>query len=197
MKILLNHTKIIENNISELRELINKFPNEHFNLIIEIAKEISKTLNSGGCIFWYGNGGSAADSQHFAAELIGRFKDNRNPYRSLSLTADSSVITCISNDFGYENLFSRQLDGLGKKGDMIIALSTSGKSQNIKNVLKMAKAKEIKSVSFLGRKGGDIKNFADFNFIVNSNTTARIQEMHALICHIICEIVEEELNVKK
>ena len=194
---MIEYSKIIDKNIQELKNLLHEIPKEQIALIIQIAKQVVKTLKSGGCVFWCGNGGSASESQHLAAELIGRFKENRDPYKSISLSSDAAVITCISNDFDFENLFSRQLDGLGKKGDLIIALSTSGNSLNIKNVINKAKSKEIKSISILGKGGGKIKSLADLTLIVNSNSTARIQEMHALIGHIICEIVEEELNVKK
>lgn len=192
---MIEYSKIIDKNIQELKNLLYEIPKEQIVLIIQIAKQVVKTLKSGGCVFWCGNGGSASESQHLAAELIGRFKENRAPYKSISLSSDAAVITCISNDFDFENLFSRQLDGLGKKGDLIIALSTSGNSLNIKNVINKAKSKEIKSISILGKGGGKIKSLADLTLIVNSNSTARIQEMHALIGHIICEIVEEELNV--
>lgn len=192
---MIEYSKIIDKNIQELKNLLYEIPKEQIVLIIQIAKQVVKTLRSGGCVFWCGNGGSASESQHLAAELIGRFKENREPYKSISLSSDAAVITCISNDFDFENLFSRQLDGLGKKGDLLIALSTSGNSLNIKNVINKAKSKEIKSISILGKGGGKIKSLADLNLIVNSNSTARIQEMHALIGHIICEIVEEELNV--
>ena len=194
---MIEYSKIIDKNVQELKNLLYEIPKEQIDLITKIAKQVVKTLQLGGCVFWCGNGGSASQSQHLAAELIGRFKENRDPYKSISLSSDAAVITCISNDFDFENLYSRQLDGLGKKGDLIIALSTSGNSSNIKNVIKKAKSKEIKSISILGKGGGKIKCLADLTLIVNSNSTARIQEMHALIGHIICEIVEEELNVKK
>ena len=131
-----------------------------------------------------------------AAELIGRFKNNRVPYRSLSLTSDSTVITCISNDFGYENLFSRQLEALGNEGDLLMVLSSSGNSMNLKKAIKTAKSKNIKSISLLGKKGGLIKDYVDYSLIINSDITARIQELHNLIGHIICEIVEDDLNEK-
>ena len=194
---MIEYSKIIDKNVQELKNLLYEIPKEQIDLIIKIAKQVVKTLQLGGCVFWCGNGGSASQSQHLAAELIGRFKENRDPYKSISLSSDAAVITCISNDFDFENLFSRQLDGLGEKGDLIIALSTSGNSLNIKNVIKKAKSKEIKSISILGKGGGKMKSLADITLIVDSNSTARIQEMHALIGHIICEIVEEELNVKK
>ncbi len=191
---LSKYKKIISKNFNELKELINNFSEDQFNTIVEIALLVVETINSGGCIFWCGNGGSASDSQHLSAELMGRFKKNRKPFKSIALTADSSLITCISNDYGYENLFSRQIDALANEGDLLIVLSTSGNSLNIKNVLSKAINKNIKSISFLGKGGGLIKEIADYSLIIKSEETARIQEMHSLIGHIICEIVEEELN---
>ena len=186
----------IKRNIRELKILIENLCEKDFLIISEISSLISKTLRSGGCIFWCGNGGSASQSQHLAAELIGRFKNNRVPYRSLSLTSDSTVITCISNDFGYENLFSRQLEALGNEGDLLMVLSSSGNSMNLKKAIKTAKSKSITSISLLGKKGGLIRDYADYSLIINSDITARIQELHNLIGHIICEIVEDELNEK-
>ena len=132
-----NNLSKIKRNIKELKILIENLCEKDFLIISEISSLISKTLRSGGCIFWCGNGGSASQSQHLAAELIGRFKNNRVPYRSLSLTSDSTVITCISNDFGYENLFSRQLEALGNEGDLLMVLSSSGNSINLKMLLKL------------------------------------------------------------
>lgn len=190
----IDYINLISKNIVELQNLILSLKEEEILMISKISSLVTNTLKSGGCIFWCGNGGSASDSQHLAAELIGRFKNNREPYKSISLTADSAVITCISNDFGYENLFSRQLEGLGNKGDLVITLSTSGNSMNLKNLLEKAKEKEINSVAILGKGGGLIKDLADLTLIINSDSTARIQEVHILIGHIICQIVEEELN---
>ncbi len=190
----INNRNIITRNIEELKHLLCDLSQDDFVVISQISSLIAKTLQSGSCVFWCGNGGSASQSQHFAAELIGRFKENRRPYKSLSLNSDSSVITCISNDFGYENLFSRQLEGLGIQGDLVIILSTSGNSLNLKNVVEKAKKLGIKSISLLGSGGGLIKNNSDFELIIKSSVTTRIQEMHNLIGHIICEIVEAELN---
>ena len=190
----IDSTDLISKNLNELKKLITNLTTDEISMISKISSLVINTIKSGGCIFWCGNGGSASDSQHLAAELIGRFKNNREPYKSISLTADSSVITCISNDFGYENLFSRQLEGLGNKGDLVITLSTSGNSINLKNLLEKAKEKGINSVAILGKGGGLIKDLADYTLIINSNNTARIQEVHILIGHIICQIVEEELN---
>ena len=190
----IDSTDLISKNLNELKKLITNLTTDEISMISKISSLVINTIKSGGCIFWCGNGGSASDSQHLAAELIGRFKNNREPYKSISLTADSSVITCISNDFGYENLFSRQLEGLGNKGDLVITLSTSGNSINLKNLLEKAKEKGINSVAILGKGGGLVKDLADYTLIINSNNTARIQEVHILIGHIICQIVEEELN---
>ena len=145
-----NSKEIISRNIYALRELLDKFSDDEKNKIITIASVFVKTINSGGCIFWCGNGGSASDSQHLSAELIGRFKKNRIPFKSLSLNSDTAAITCISNDFGYENLFSRQLEALGNKGDLLVVLSTSGNSKNIEKVLEKAKIKQIQTIALLG-----------------------------------------------
>ncbi len=187
------YKKLITKNFLELQDLINNFSDDEINLISLIASIIMETINKGGCIFWCGNGGSASDCQHLSAELMGRYERNRIPYKSLSLNSDTAVITCVANDFGYENLFARQLYALGKKDDLIIVLSTSGNSENINRVLDQAKKKEIKSISLLGKGGGLIKNKADYSLIINSNNTARIQEMHTLVGHIICEIIDKEL----
>lgn len=191
-----NRLNIIRRNIKELKFLIENLSEEDLLIISQISSLIIETLKSKGFIFWCGNGGSASQSQHLAAELVGRFKDKRLPYKSLSLTSDSAVITCISNDFGYENLFSRQLEALGNEGDLIIVLSSSGNSMNLKNTITTAKSKGIKSISLLGKGGGLIKNYADLTLIINSDNTARVQELHSLIGHIICEIIEDELNEK-
>ncbi len=156
---------------------------------------ISKSLTSKRTIFWCGNGGSAADSQHIAAELVGRFKKDRKPLRSIALTTDTSVLTCISNDYSYEEIFSRQLNALGKKGDTLVVITTSGNSKNIKKVLIQAKKMSIKTIGLLGKGGGDCKNLLDISMIVPSNDTARIQEMHILIGHLMCELVEHKLGL--
>jgi len=174
-----NHSKIINNNFEDISFCIKK-----------IAIEIKKTLKKKKTIFFAGNGGSAADCEHLAGELVGRYKKNRKPYNAISLTTDTSVITCIANDFGYEKIFERQLQGLGKRGDLLIVFSTSGKSQNIINVLKMAKKLKIKSFCLLGNKGGACKKLGDYSYVVPSSSTANIQEIHHLIGHIFCSLVD-------
>ena len=187
-------------------DLINISFSEHVDIANETLKIIggklektsdiiSKSLLSGGTIFWCGNGGSAADSQHIAAEFVGRFKKNRRPLRSIALTTDSSVLTCIANDYSYEDIFSRQLSALGRAGDVLVAITTSGESENIKQALIQAKKMKIKTIALLGKKGGVCKDHADLPLIIPSDTTARIQEIHILIEHLLCELVEKKLGL--
>tara|TARA_B100000989_G_scaffold88100_2_gene63629 strand:- start:1619 stop:2173 length:555 start_codon:yes stop_codon:yes gene_type:complete len=176
---IVSHSKIIDNNFVEISSCIKI-----------IAGEIKKTFKNNKTIFFVGNGGSAADCEHLAGELVGRYKKKRKPYKAISLTTDTSVLTCIANDFGYDKIFERQLQGLGQKGDLLIAFSTSGKSKNIINVLKMAKILKIKSICLLGNNGGQCKKLSDYNFIVPSKSTANIQEIHHLIGHIFCSLVD-------
>jgi D-sedoheptulose 7-phosphate isomerase len=163
---------------------------------IDLAANIcASSIKSGGRLFFCGNGGSG-DSQHLAAELIGRLKKNRIPLAAISLTVDSSAITCIGNDFGFDNIFSRQLEGLGKKGDVLIAISTSGMSENVINAVNKANNLGIKTIGFLGKSGGKIISICDLVILVPSNETGRIQEMHILIGHILCGLIENILNIE-
>tara|TARA_B100000035_G_C20872993_1_gene497084 strand:- start:232 stop:819 length:588 start_codon:yes stop_codon:yes gene_type:complete len=163
---------------------------------IKLSSEIIfKSLKKGGTIFWCGNGGSAADSQHIAAEFVGRFKKNRKPLRSIALTTDSSVLTCVSNDYSFEEIFSRQINALGRKGDVLVAISTSGNSKNVKRALIEAHKMGIKTIGLLGKNGGSCKNYVDVPMIIPSNNTARIQEIHILIEHLLCEIIEHKLGL--
>ncbi len=158
--------------------------------IIKASSLISKTFKKKGKIYIAGNGGSASDSQHFAAELIGRYKKKRKPFRAVSLAADIGTITCIANDYGYENIFARQLEALGNKNDLVIAISTSGNSRNILNLLKMSKKMKIYSIGFLGNQGGKSKKLCNYSIIIDSKDTARIQEMHQIIYHNICKQID-------
>lgn len=162
--------------------------------LLTIAKELSSALSDGGTLFWFGNGGSASDSQHLAAELVGRFKKNRRALRSIALNTDTSVLTCVANDYCYDDIFSRQIEALARPGDVLIGISTSGNSQNVLNAFKVAKDMDIKTVALLGKGGGLAKNMVDYPLVVPSDTTARIQEMHILIGHILCELIERELK---
>jgi len=140
-----------------------------------------------------GNGGSAADAQHIAAELVGRYGFDRPSIPSLALTTDTSNLTAIGNDYGYDKVFSRQLEGMGQKGDIFIGISTSGNSANIINAFNSAKEKGITTVALTGKDGGKMAKMADISLIVPSDSTPRIQESHILIGHIICDIIEKEI----
>ena len=146
-------------------------------------------------LFICGNGGSAADSQHIAAEFTGRFIHDRKPLPAIALSTDSSALTCISNDYAYEEVFSRQLYAIGNEGDCLLGISTSGNSENVLRAVSMAKKLNIKSICLLGRDGGRLAEQCDLPIIVGSNVTARIQEAHILIGHTICGGVEQELGL--
>ncbi len=159
----------------------------------DIAAALAGTVKAGGKILLCGNGGSAADSQHIAGELVGRFKKERRAIAAISLTTDTSVMTCLGNDYGFDRVFERQVEALGRKGDLLIAISTSGSSAN---VLKAAvKAKEIGMtvIGFFGKGGGAIVKYCDLAFLAPETDTPRVQEMHILAAHIICELVEDSV----
>lgn len=186
---------LIAENINEHLTTLNTIKDKDLKNILEFYNIILASIKKKGTIFWCGNGGSASDSQHLAAELIGRYKSNRKPLKSISLNSDTSVLTCISNDFGYENIFSRQLEGIANHNDVLIIISTSGNSKNIINAIKLAKKKKIKVLGLLGKNGGACKNLIKNKIIINSNNTARIQEMHIMIGHIICDLIEEQFGI--
>lgn len=190
-----NRIKLIKNILKEHLNTINLVDKKLTLKISKSSEIMSKSLKSGGTIFWCGNGGSASDSMHLSAELIGRLKKNRIPLRSISLSANPATITCISNDFGFENLFARQIQALGKKGDILVLISTSGNSKNIIKTINQAKKNKMKIVSLLGNTGGKCKGKSNIELIVNSKSTARIQEAHIMIGHIICELIEKNLKL--
>lgn len=167
--------------------------NALIDVLVEVAQICVKVYKNQKKILIAGNGGSAADAQHFAAELVGRYGFDRPSLPSIALTTDSSNLTAIGNDYGYEYVFSRQLEGLGVEGDLFIGISTSGNSQNVINAFESAKAKGIKTVALVGRDGGKMAAMADYAIIVPSNATPRIQESHLLIEHMICDIIEKEM----
>jgi len=158
--------------------------------IERIATLMIACLASGGRIFWLGNGGSAADSQHLASELVGRFERDRPGLASIALTTDSSALTAIGNDYGFDMIFARQVEALCRPGDLIIGISTSGNSPNVLRALEKARALGIETVGLGGRDGGRLKALADACLIVPSDNTARIQEAHLLAGHILCDLVE-------
>lgn len=184
---------IIENEISSHAKTIDLLPNLA-NKIAESANLCIKCLHKNRKILIFGNGGSAADAQHLAAELVGRFKLNRKGLPALALTTDSSVLTSIGNDFGYENVFSRQVEALASPGDVIIALSTSGSSANVIKAIKKATKLKCQTIGFSGGDGGLMNELCDINLISPSDDTPRIQEAHILIGHIICHLIDQEFH---
>ncbi len=161
--------------------------------IVEIAELMIDCLKKDGKVIVFGNGGSASDSQHIAAELVGRFKKDRSALAGIALTTNTSVITSLANDYGYDVIFSRQIEALGKKNDVVLGISTSGKARNVALGIKQAKKMGIKTVALSGGDGGEIVKLADVSLLVPSKVTARIQEAHITIAHIICEMIEQEL----
>jgi D-sedoheptulose 7-phosphate isomerase len=162
---------------------------------LDLASSLfSKTLAEGNTIFWCGNGGSASESSHLATELVGRFKENRISLPSISLNADTTAITCIANDFGYDEIYARQLQGLSKPGDLLLVLSTSGNSLNIVRALEQARISKVHTIALLGKGGGPAKDLAEISILVPGAETARIQEVHLLIGHTLCELAEIALG---
>ena len=188
---------LLSSKISTLAALLSSLLNQHEEVFNQSAVAFAKALEQGKTIFWCGNGGSAAESSHLAVELIGRFKNNRRPLPSISLNSDTSAITCIANDFGYDEIFARQLEGLAKEGDVLVVLSTSGKSENILRALRKAKELEVATIALLGKGGGEAESLADYPIVINSSETARIQEIHLLIGHTLCEFAEMEMGFEQ
>jgi len=164
---------------------------EHMQVDLETAsKLVVDTLKAGNKILLCGNGGSAADAQHIAAELTGRYKTERRGLPGIALTTDTSALTAIGNDYGYDRVFDRQFEAIASKGDLLIGISTSGNSKNIISALKLAKEMGCSTVGFSGRDGGAMNEVCDINLVVPSDDTPRIQEIHILLGHTICQIVD-------
>ena len=168
--------------------LVNQLDN-----IEKAASLIIGSLKNGGKVLVFGNGGSAADSQHMAAELVGRFEKERKALGAIALTTNTSALTAIANDYGYDATFSRQIEALAKPGDVAFGISTSGNSKNVIEAVKVARTMGLKAVGLTGNDGGRLKRECDICIVVGSNQTPRIQESHLTICHILCQLIEEEL----
>lgn len=161
--------------------------------IEQASRLLTEAVLNGHKVFFCGNGGSAAESQHLAAELMGRYRRERRALPSLSLTVDTSALTAIANDYSYDDVFARQLSGLGREGDVLVCLSTSGNSKNVVKAIQMAREKNIKVIGLMGKAGGAMKAICDVSICAPSERTDRIQEMHAAIGHILCNFVEEAI----
>ena len=175
---------------SRMLELVKK---NSISAIADSAEIICTCLKNGGCIYICGNGGSAADAQHIAGELVGRYVREREAFAAVALSTDSSVITSIGNDYSYDDIFSRQVQALAKKGDILWAISTSGSSENIIKAVKTAKQKNCKILAFTRKEDSPLQQLSDVCFCAPGKFTARSQEMHPLAYHIICDLVEKEL----
>lgn len=167
---------------------------EQMDVIQLMAERCKEALKAGNKVLFCGNGGSAADAQHLAAELIGRFQKERRSLASIALTTDTSILTAVANDYGYDEVFARQVKGLGRSGDVLIGISTSGNSANVVKAALKARDTGMHTIAFTGEGGGKLKDICDITFAVPSKVTARIQEMHIMVGHIICELVEEEYD---
>src|SRR5277367_6445240 len=183
--------KAIEDSVATLRGLTAL--EEPLN---RAAKMVLTCLTSGKKLLICGNGGSASDATHLATEFLCRFSEDRRPYPAISLTANGEFMTAVCNDYHADEIFARQVQGLGEKGDVLIAFTTSGKSKNVLRALEEAKCKSIESICFLGRDGGFTKGVATIDLIVQGNNTARLQEAQKLLYHVLCEIVDENLPKK-
>jgi len=177
--------------LQESLDVKKKVLETQVDIIGSIAAAMVESIKSGGKVIIFGNGGSAADAQHIVGELVGRFKLERKALPGIALTTNTSTLTCLANDYSFDDVFARQIEGLAKKEDIAIGISTSGNAANVVTALLKAKEMGLKTVAFCGGDGGKIGKIADLNFIVPSSDTARIQEVHITAGHIICELVEK------
>lgn len=178
--------------IAEHLEVVRQLQDQQA-LLESIARAITAALRAGHKILWCGNGGSASDSQHMAAEIVGRFRRERRGLPAISLTTDTSILTAVANDYGYEAVFARQVEALGVRGDVLVGISTSGNSRNVVSALEVARLQGLVTVAFTGAGGGRMGQVADYLFAVPSKDTARIQEAHILTGHMLCDWIEIEL----
>lgn len=169
---------------------IGELRGEPLRLLERLTREIHQTLKSGGKVLACGNGGSASDAQHFVAELVGRYLEERRALAAVALNTDSSVLTCVSNDYSFDRVFARQVEALGRPGDLLLAITTSGRSPNILEALRTAADLKMKSAALLGRDGGPARPLAGLAIVVPSQETARIQECHGLMIHLLCEALD-------
>lgn len=163
---------------------------DHTGAIVEIGRAVRSALAGGGCVLTCGNGGSAAEAMHLSEELIGKYKRDRRPFSAVCLNADPTALTCIANDYGFERVFSRQVEGLGRRGDVLVVFTTSGNSANIVRALETARERGISTIGLLGKDGGACKDLCDLALVVPSRETESIQEAHQVVLHLILEAVE-------
>lgn len=183
----------IKDEITEHMNVINALAVTQSEQISEMALMMLEAIKNGKKIFFMGNGGSAGDAQHLAAELVGRFKAERRALPAIALTTDTSILTALANDYGYEFVFSRQIEALANSGDVVIGISTSGQSPNVVKGIQTAEGMGCKTIGFTGRDGGKVAKLVDLSLIVPSAETSRIQEAHIMIGHILCGLIEQSI----
>ena len=183
----------IRSQLKANRDVIERMEMNLTPLIAEMAVFLTDTFRSGGKLMVMGNGGSAADSQHFAAEIVSRFRMERPGLPAIALSTDTSILTAIGNDYGFDFVFRRQVEALATPGDIVVGISTSGNSTNVKAALELAHEKGCRTIALLGRDGGSIKGVCDLALVVPSDDTPRIQEGHIAIIHIVCDLVEKAM----
>ncbi len=183
---------LIQNIVNDSIDTKKRFFNRHDDTIRQTVTLFTKTFGAGGKILLFGNGGSAADCQHIAAEFVNRFQMERIPLPALALTTDTSVITSIGNDYSFDDIFQKQVQALGSQNDIALGISTSGASANVISGIETARDKEMTTICFSGNTG-TLKDLCDISFCVDSTVTARIQEVHMLLGHILCDLTEREL----
>jgi len=188
--------KLIQKRFKESAEVKARFLKENLPKLLESIKLVSHAFEAGNKLFFFGNGGSAADAQHIVAEFVNRYIMDRPPLPAIALTTDTSVLTSVSNDMAFVDIFSRQIKALGKEGDVAVGISTSGNSANVIKAFEVAKEMGMKTIAFTGNDGGILAKLSDIALIVSSNSTPRIQETHILVGHLLCEMVEHQLFFK-
>jgi len=193
-EILVHMEESLTAEIEESIRVKRKMVAEQTVILSHISKVLLDALRASKKVILFGNGGSAADSQHIAAELVGRFRRERHAMPSVALTTNTSILTAIANDYGYERVFARQIEAIGEKGDVAIGISTSGNSRNVLEAFDTASRMGITTVGFTGEDGGKMKDRVDYCFHAPSNSTARIQEMHITAAHAFCEVIEKEIS---
>ncbi|HYK09537.1 MAG TPA: SIS domain-containing protein [Gemmatimonadales bacterium] len=190
----MNPVERIRASLTRLSALADRVANEQSGAVADLAARYEAVLRGGGTLFFAGNGGSAADAQHIAAEYVVRYQTTRPGLSAMALTTDTSVLTACANDLGFDEVFARQVESLARPGDLLVLHSTSGESPNVIRAAQSAKARGVPVIAFLGKSGGQLKALADVALVVPADETARIQELHLAIEHIICDIVEERMK---
>jgi D-sedoheptulose 7-phosphate isomerase len=187
----------ISSQLRSHRDVITRIEEELSPQIAAVVTQLVEAFTRGGKLLVMGNGGSAADAQHFVAELVGRFKMERRALPAIALSTDTSILTAIGNDYGFDKVFSRQVEALATTGDLVVGISTSGNSANVLQALQLAREMGCQTIGFLGKDGGSIKDVCDLSLIVSTDDTPRVQEGHITIIHIICDLLEKTMFTRQ